>query len=80
MPQSSTLYIGMDVHKDAIAVAYVAKDHDAEVVDLGTVGPRQCAIDTLVRTLSHHQGSHLLGRRTVLDPPESRQSRQDRPA
>jgi hypothetical protein len=36
MNQPSTLDIGMDVHKDTIAVAYVAKAHDAEVVDLGT--------------------------------------------
>jgi hypothetical protein len=32
MRQSSTLYIGMDVHTDAMAVAYVAQAHDAEVV------------------------------------------------
>jgi hypothetical protein len=29
MSQSRTLYIGMDVHKDAIAVAYVAQEHGA---------------------------------------------------
>ena len=45
MPQSSTLYVGMDVHKESIAVAYVAKDHDAEVIYLGTIGTRQCDID-----------------------------------
>jgi transposase len=51
MRQSSTLYIGLDVHKDSIAVAYVAKDHDAEVIYLGTIGTRQCDIDQLVRKL-----------------------------
>ena len=35
MSQSRTLFIGMDVHKDAIAVAYVAQDHGAEVTYLG---------------------------------------------
>jgi hypothetical protein len=29
MNQSSTLDIGLDVHKTSIAVAYAAKDHDA---------------------------------------------------
>ena len=51
MHQSSTLYVGMDVHKESIAVAYVAKDHDAEVISLGTFGTRQCDIDTLIRKL-----------------------------
>ncbi len=51
MPQSSTLYVGLDVHKDSIAVAYVAKDHDAEVISLSTIGTRQCDIDQLVRQL-----------------------------
>ena len=35
MQQPSTLYVGMEVHKDAIAVAYVAQDHGAEVLSLG---------------------------------------------
>jgi hypothetical protein len=30
MAQSRTRFMGMDVSKDAIAVAYVAQDHDAE--------------------------------------------------
>jgi transposase len=51
MSQSSTLFIGMDVHKDAIAVAYVAQDHGAEVIYLGSIGPRQCDIDQLIRTM-----------------------------
>ncbi len=51
MNQSSTLYVGMDVHKESIAVAYVAEDHHAEVVSLGNIGTRQCDIDQLVRRL-----------------------------
>ena len=49
MHQSSTLYVGMDVHKEAIPVAYVATEHDAEVISLGTFGTRPCDIDTLIR-------------------------------
>jgi transposase len=51
MNQSSTLYIGMDVHKDSIAVAYVTQDHGAEVTYLGTIGTRQCDIDQLIRKM-----------------------------
>jgi transposase len=49
MHQASTLYVGLDVHKESIAVAYVAQEHHAEVVYLGTIGTRQCDIDTLIR-------------------------------
>jgi transposase len=49
MNQSRTLYIGMDVHKDTSAVAYVAKALDAEVVFLGTIGTRHGDIDQLIR-------------------------------
>ena len=59
MHQSSTLYLGMDVHKESIAVAYVSKDHDAEVVSLGTIGTRQCDIDQLVRKLQS-KAKHLV--------------------
>jgi transposase len=51
MRQSSTLYIGMDVHKESIAVAYVTQAHDAEVTYLGTIGTRQCDIDQLIRKM-----------------------------
>jgi transposase len=49
MSHSRTRFIGMDVHKDSIAVAYVAQEHGAEVIYLGTVGTRQSDIDHLVR-------------------------------
>jgi transposase len=59
MHQSSTLYIGLDVHKESIAVAYVAKEHHAEVVSLGTIGTRQCDIDQLIRKMQS-KSKHLI--------------------
>jgi transposase len=59
MPQSSTLYVGLDVHKESIAVAYVAKDHDAEVIYLGSIGTRQADIDQVVRKLQA-KAKHLV--------------------
>lgn len=45
MTQSSPLYVGLDVHTDSIAVAYVAQDHHAEVVSLGNIGTQPCDKD-----------------------------------
>jgi transposase len=59
MSHSSTLYVGLDVHKESIAVAYVAKDHDAEVIYLGTIGTRQCDIDHLIRKMQS-KAKHLV--------------------
>src|SRR5262245_2370816 len=59
MSQSSTLFIGMDVHKETIAVAYVAQEHGAEVIYLGTIGTRQCDIDHLVRKMQS-KAKHLI--------------------
>ena len=59
MSQSSTLYVGMDDPKESIAVAYVARDHDAQVMDLGTIGTRQADIDQLIQQL-HSKAKHLV--------------------
>ena len=59
MSQSSTLYIGMDVHKDSMAVAYVAQEHGAEVTYLGTIGTRRGDIDQLIRRMPS-KAKHLL--------------------
>jgi transposase len=48
---SKTLYVGLDVHKDSITVAYAPADRGAEVVSLGAIGTRQCDIDKLIRKL-----------------------------
>jgi transposase len=51
MSQSSTLFIGMDVHKDSMSIAYVPQGHGAEVTYLGTIGTRQADIDNLIRKM-----------------------------
>jgi transposase len=61
MPPSSTLYIGLDVHKESLAVAYVFGAPAAEVVYLGTIGTRQCDIDHLIRTLQSQCQRLLFG-------------------
>jgi hypothetical protein len=35
------------VHKDILAVAYAPDARAADIVYLGTIGTRQCALDTL---------------------------------
>jgi transposase len=55
---SSTLFVGLDVHKETIAVAHVAEEREAEVVSLGTIGTRQCDIDKRMRKL-HSKGKTL---------------------
>jgi transposase len=59
MSQSRTLFIGMDVHQDSIAVAYMAQDHGAEVTSLGAIGTRHGDIDTLIRT-RQAKAKHLI--------------------
>jgi transposase len=59
MTHPNTLYIGLDVHKESIAVAYVAQDQGAEVIYLGTIGTRQCDIDQLIRKLQS-KSKHLV--------------------
>ena len=59
MSQSSTLFIGMDVHKDSIAVAYVAQEHGAEGIYLGAIGTRQGDIDQMIRKMQS-KAKHLI--------------------
>jgi transposase len=49
----------MDVHKESIAVAYVAQEHGAEVTYLGTIGTRPCDIDPLIRKMQS-KATHLV--------------------
>ena len=49
MSQARTLFLGMDVRNDALAVASRAQDPGAEVPYLGAMGTRLCTIDPRVR-------------------------------
>jgi transposase len=51
MNQPTTLFVGLDVHKDSIAVAHVFDDRSAEVTYVGQIGTRQADIDKLIRRL-----------------------------
>jgi transposase len=51
MRNGNTLHVGLDVHKDSIAVAYASDDGATPPVPLGAIGTRQCDIDALVRKL-----------------------------
>jgi transposase len=59
MTQSSTLYVGLDVHQESIAVASIAQAHGAAVSSLGSIGTRQCDMDHLIRKLPS-KAQHLV--------------------
>jgi transposase len=59
MRHSNTLYIGLDVHKDSLAVADVTQDQGAEVSYVGTIGTRQCDLDQLIRKFQS-KAKHLV--------------------
>jgi len=59
MHPSSTLYVGMAVHQEAIAVASVATEHDAAGISLGTFGTQPCDLDPLMRQL-HSKATPLV--------------------
>jgi transposase len=51
--------VGLDVHKESIAVAYAPADSGAAPIPFGTIGTRQCDIDALVRKLQS-KGARLI--------------------
>jgi transposase len=52
MQNDTTVFIGLDVHKDSITAACVGAHPSEQPVDLGTVGTQQYAIDRLLKKLS----------------------------
>jgi transposase len=52
MRHSSTeLFIGLDVHKESISIAYASSLPGTDVVSVGKIGTRQCDIDKAFRAL-----------------------------
>jgi transposase len=45
------VYVGLDVHKESIAVACASADPASEVIALGNIGTRHCDIDKMVKQL-----------------------------
>src|SRR2546428_3363088 len=58
MKNGSTLRVGLDVHKESIAVAY-AGEAGTEAVYVGEIGTRQCDIDAVIRKLQS-KGAELV--------------------
>jgi transposase len=51
MGESTPLFVGLDVHKDRIAVAHATGGSAAPPIFVGQIGPRQADVDQLVRRL-----------------------------
>jgi len=52
MAHDTTVFVGLDVHKDSIAVACIGSHLDDAIVDVGTIGTQQYAIDRLLKKLA----------------------------
>jgi len=52
MNHDTTVFVGLDVHKDSITAACIGTHPSEPPVDLGTIGTQQYAIDRLLKKLS----------------------------
>ena len=59
MAEPTTLFVGLDVHKEHIAVAHALAPCASDVVYVGQIGTRQADLDKLLRRL-HGHASHLV--------------------
>jgi transposase len=59
MHQPTTIFVGLDVHKDSISVSYAAGDRPEPPQFLGQIGTRKADIDKLARRLQS-KSAHLV--------------------
>ena len=59
MPEPTTLFVGLDVHKTSIAVAHASPDRASDVVYVGEIGTRASDLDKLLRRL-HSRAAKLV--------------------
>jgi transposase len=59
MAEPTTLFVGLDVHKESIAVAHASPDRASDVVYVGQIGTREADLDKLLRRL-HSRASRLV--------------------
>jgi len=52
MAHDTTVFVGLDVHKDSITVACVGSNPTDPVIEIGRIGTQQYAIDRVIKKLS----------------------------
>jgi hypothetical protein len=51
MSKYTKVYVGLDVHKESIAVAYAPDEQGSDVCYLGPIGTRKCDLGKVIRQL-----------------------------